>query len=143
MNGNLFFSSASRMKTARGTLPGGSESISPAESSFNKGVKTKAYYKIINRARGRLSPVEKVISRAIHQPIVDEVSDLASKTVGHSWGILGAGLLGLSGTFTYSVAGLYYGYSYNSSILLLFLGGGFILGVLMKVLFNLLRGSSP
>lgn len=114
-------------------------SHAPTQGFINKELKEMAYVRSLNRVRKHLSPPARLLSRAIHQPIVNAASEVAGKTVGRPSGIFGGGLLACIGTLSYYFMTKHYGYTYNYSIFLLLMVGGFILGWLVEVTWHVAR----
>lgn len=117
-----------------------SESSRPSPQPYvDKQLKTMAYDRLLNRARKQLNPLEKPLSKLMHQPIVDKLSETTAQTVGRPSGILGGGLLALIGTAAYYYICRHYGYSYNYFVFIFLLSLGFFAGWLSEVLLKILR----
>jgi translation elongation factor EF-G len=101
-----------------------------------------AYQRLLKRARRHLPAYSRAMSKIIHQPAVDAVSEAVGKTVGRPSGIIGGGLLALVGTSIYYYLARHFGYSYNSFIFLLLMAVGFALGWSVEVVYKLLKASS-
>lgn len=110
------------------------------QAYVNKELKTMAYLRLLNRARKQLNPLQRPLSKFMHQRLVESVSETASKTVGRPSGILGGGVIALAGTSAYYYVTKHYGYDYNFFVFLLLLGAGFVAGWTTELLFKLLRG---
>jgi translation elongation factor EF-G len=104
-------------------------------------LKEIAYQRLLKRARRHLPTYSRAMSKIIHQPAVDAVSEIVSKTVGRPSGIIGGGLMALVGTSIYYYLAKHYGYSYNSFVFLLLMSVGFVLGWCAEVIFKLLKRS--
>lgn len=111
----------------------------PTDSFANKELKTMAYERLLNRARRSLKPSERALSKVMHQPAVEKVSEATAKTVGRPSGILGGGLLAFTGTTAYYYITKHYGYDYNFFVFLALLVGGFVTGWLLELLLYILR----
>jgi flagellar biosynthesis GTPase FlhF len=105
-------------------------------------IKQIAYQRLLKRTRRHLSPYSRTMSKVIHQPVVDAVSEGLSKTVGRPSGIIGGGLVALVGTSIYYYISHHYGYSYNSFIFLLLMLLGFVLGWIAEVFYKLIKAGS-
>jgi hypothetical protein len=81
-------------------------------------LKEIAYQRLLTRARRHLPTYSRAMSKIIHQPAVDAVSEAVGKTVGRPSGIIGGGLMALIGTSIYYYLARHYGYSYNSFVFL-------------------------
>jgi translation elongation factor EF-G len=104
-------------------------------------LKEIAYQRLLKRARRHLPTYSRTMSKIIHQPAVDAVSEAVSKTIGRPSGIIGGGLLALAGTSIYYYLAKHYGYSYNSFVFLLLMSVGFVIGWSAEVIFKLLKKS--
>jgi hypothetical protein len=114
------------------------KSHSPTNQPFvNKELKEMAYRRTLNRVRQQMSIPDRLVSRVIHNPAVNALSEATSKTVGRPSGLLGGGFLSLAGTLAYYYVTKHYGYNYNYLIFLLLMAGGFIIGWLIEALWYL------
>jgi hypothetical protein len=113
----------------------------PKEHFVNFEIKNLAYNRTMTRVRKQLSPVGRMFSKVIHQPVVDAVSEGVGKTVGRPSGILGGGLVALAGTTTYYYIAKHYGYDYNFGVFLLLLAAGFVAGWVGEYLLRTMHGS--
>jgi hypothetical protein len=109
---------------------------------INHELKEIAYQRVLKRARRHLSPYSRTVSKIIHQPIVDSVSEVASKTIGRPSGLIGGGLLALLGTSIYYYISRHYGYNYNSFVFLALMTTGFIAGWTTEVIYKLVKRRS-
>jgi translation elongation factor EF-G len=109
---------------------------------INHELKEIAYQRILRRTQRHLPAYSKAMSKIIHQPAVDAVSEAVSKSVGRPSGIIGGGLVALLGTSIYYYLTREYGYNYNSFIFLALMIVGFILGWAVEVLYKLFRSLS-
>lgn len=126
---------------AETVMPDAQEKDSPSTSRpyVDKQLKNMAYNRLLNRARKQLNPLEKPLSKFMHQPVVDAISETAAKSIGRPSGLLGGGLLALVGTSIYYYITKHYGYDYNFFVFIFLLGVGFIAGWLAELLFKLRR----
>lgn len=102
-------------------------------------LKVMAYNRLLIRARKQLNPLERPLSRFMHQPVVENISEAAAKTVGRPSGILGGGIAALTGTAAYYYIAKHYGYEYNYFVFIFLLAAGFISGLLTELLLKTLR----
>jgi translation elongation factor EF-G len=109
---------------------------------INYELKEIAYQRILKRARRHLPAYSRAMSKVIHQPAVDTVSEVVGKTIGRPSGIIGGGLLALTGTSIYYYLAKHYGYNYNPFVFLLLLVVGFVLGWSVEVVYKLLKTAS-
>jgi translation elongation factor EF-G len=106
---------------------------------INNELKEIAYQRILKRTRRHLPAYSKAMSKIIHQPAIDTVSEALSKSVGRPSGIIGGGLVALIGTSIYYYLTRQYGYNYNSFVFLALMVAGFVLGWAVEVLYKLFK----
>lgn len=112
------------------------EQPKPHELLITQQTKELAYKKTIHRAQKHLSKTERTFSKVVHQPVVERASDLGAKTVARPFGLLVGGFCALLGSSFVLYMSKHYGFRYNFFVFLLFLGGGFIIGLLLEFLWN-------
>jgi hypothetical protein len=117
----------------------GESSYQPAQSFVNKEIKEMAYNRLLIRARNQMTSPQKLMSKIIHQQILEDISESTANTVARPSGILGGGIVALIGTSTYYYLTKTYGYSYNYFIFIGLLGLGFIAGWSLEVILKLSR----
>jgi hypothetical protein len=90
-------------------------------------LKDLAYSRILTRTRKRLPLADKWLSKAIHQPVVDKLSQAGEKTIARPSGVLGGSLFALVGSSTLLYTAKHYGFRYNflAFFLMFILGFGF------------------
>jgi translation elongation factor EF-G len=106
---------------------------------INYELKEIAYQRLLKRARKHLPTYSRAMSKIIHQPVVDNISEAIGKTVGRPSGIIGGGLLALFGTSIYYYLARHYGYNYNPFVFILLMVVGFILGWSAEIIFKFLK----
>ncbi len=99
----------------------------------NKELKDLAYQRTLRRARNKLSPPARMMSRVIHQPAVEAVSEVAGKTIARPSGILMGGIMAFFGSSAFLWAAKHYGFRYNFLLFALFFAGGFFVGLLIEL----------
>jgi hypothetical protein len=106
---------------------------------INRELKEMAYRRLLLRARRHFNAYDKMVSRVIHQPALDAVSEVASRTVARPSGILGGGLTALVGTTIYYLVAKHYGYSYNFLVFIILIFIGFLLGWSVELLWRFIK----
>lgn len=104
-----------------------------------KELKADAYRRTLKKIRGRLNPAERTLSRVVHHPIVEPISEFSAKTVARPSGVLGGGIAALIGSGVVLYMAKRYGFHYNFSVFLLLLAAGFVAGILIEIATKLLR----
>jgi hypothetical protein len=101
-----------------------------------KQLKADAYKKTIRKIQSQLPLPERVASRIIHQPVVDALSNVASKTVARPSGFFFGSLVALLGSSAFLYMAKNYGFTYNYAVLFMLFVGGFALGLILELLFR-------
>jgi hypothetical protein len=103
-------------------------------------LKANAYRRTLQKVRTHLKPREKALSKFIHQPGIETLSEAGAKTAARPSGLLGGGLAALIGSGTLLYMSKHYGFRYNFFVFVLFFVGGFAAGVIIELL---VRASNP
>jgi hypothetical protein len=106
---------------------------------INSELKKLTFTKEIKHIRSKLNKTDQLGSKIIHQPIIRSISETSSKTITRPSGLLGGGITAFLGTSIYVYLTKHIGLKYNYSIFLLFLIGGFFLGVFLEIIVRLLK----
>jgi hypothetical protein len=121
-------------------VPVGDRSEStPSQRSVNQQLKSNAYNRTMVRVRKHLSPIEKPLSKLIHQPAIEAISNTGGKTLARPSGILTGGLLALLGTSTLLYMAKHDGFRYNRAVFILLFVGGYALGLVLELLVYAVR----
>jgi hypothetical protein len=107
----------------------------------NRELKQITLRRELQQIRRQLPVPQRLLSKAIHQPVVRVASEAAGKTVSRPSGLLGGGLVAFLGTTSYLYLARHIGFTYNYLVFLLLLAGGFILGLALELLVHLATGS--
>lgn len=102
-------------------------------------LKANAYKRTLHKVRAHLRPSEQAFSKVIHQPKVEAVSEISSKTIARPSGILGGGITALLGSGYVLYVSKYAGFKYNFFVFILFFCGGFVVGTILELLIRKLR----
>jgi hypothetical protein len=104
----------------------------------NNSLKNHALQQNLRKVQRKLPAPERAFSKVIHQPIVEQISDVTSETIARPSGILVGGLFSVIGSLGVLVICRYYGYEYNFLIGLVAFVGGFICGISLEGAFRLM-----
>jgi hypothetical protein len=116
------------------------ESSQEATSSYiNHELKDLAYRRTMSRVRTQLSSPEKLFSKMVHAPVIDEVSDFAATTIARPSGILGGSVFALLGSAFVLYLAKHYGFEYNFLLFGLLFSGGFVIGILIELGYSGIR----
>ncbi len=102
-----------------------------------KELKIDSYKRTLRKIRSALPLHERAMSRVVHQPVVETVSNAASKTIARPSGFLGGAVIAFLGTSLFLYMAKHYGYSYNYAVLFMLFVGGFATGLLIELLVKL------
>lgn len=112
------------------------QSHQPSQILVNKELRSISYQRTMLRVRKQLPAGQKALSKIIHQPVIDTVSNAGAKTVARPSGLFGGGLCTLIGGTIYYFVTKHYGYEYNPTVYLALLAIGFVAGVLLEVVWK-------
>lgn len=99
-------------------------------------VKTYAKNANLQVIRARLSAPEKQFSRFIHKPFVNSISEVTAKTLLRPAAFLCAAICTLVGSSYYVYVAKQTGYKYNFTVGLLLFVGGFVVGLVLELLYH-------
>lgn len=121
--------------------PNSTPEIKTAEAQYpdTKQIKNTAYSKLIATARQQLKPSEQILSKVIHQPLIEKISDISANTVARPSGIIGGSSGALIGSLIVLFNAKRYGFYYNFLIFVYLLAAGFLAGLLVELVLNFLR----
>lgn len=121
------------------------------EVSRNEKLDNNATFRASTLAKGRLfqqtmknvqrqeTPVQRRFSKVIHQPVVEEVSNLAGGTVARPSGLLIGGIFSVISSLLILYICRHYGYEYNFLVGLGSFVVGFAIGLLLEGLWKLFK----
>lgn len=88
------------------------------------------------RIQKSLPYAQRNFSKVIHTPIIKDVSEVASKTVGRTSGLLGGGIAAFLGTTIYLYTANHTGFRYNYMVSILLAISGFFIGIFIEFIVN-------
>jgi hypothetical protein len=106
---------------------------------MHRQLKEVSYKRSMERVRSNLSRPGRILSRLIHNPVLETISEGAGRTAGRPSGILGGAVLALIGSSTLLYLARHYGFTYNYLIFAFLYIGGFFLGLLIEGLIRLIK----
>ncbi|HSX53183.1 MAG TPA: hypothetical protein VLF90_02320 [Patescibacteria group bacterium] len=109
----------------------------------NKDLKAEAFQRALNRTRKHLSSPERGLSKAIHQPVVDAISGVAEKTIARPTGLLTGAIVALIGSSYVFYSAKHYGWHYNYLIVFILFVGGYVVGLILEIIWFALRHLRP
>jgi hypothetical protein len=99
---------------------------------IDKTVKTLKFKQTLKQIRAQLPASQRVLSKVVHQPMVQKASELSAKTVTRPSGLLGGGLFAFVGSALYFYLAKHVGFEYNYLLFTLLFIGGFLVGVVLE-----------
>lgn len=102
-------------------------------------LKKQTLDRTFTQVRKHLSAPNRAFSRVIHQPVVESISNVSSKTVARPSGFLGGSIVAFVGSSTFLWFAKHYGFNYNYLLFVLFFAGGFVLGMFLELLLFAVR----
>lgn len=105
----------------------------------NQELKTIALHRTLARIRRHLSAPDRLLSKAVHQPTVQAVSEAGAKTVARPSGLLFGSLTALIGSSLALYLAKHYGFHYNYALVFALFIGGFAVGLVIEFVWWLLQ----
>ena len=118
------------------------EDPEPAQALVGRDLKEIKYKRTLQSVQRGLSTPEKTLSKVIHNPAVDAVSSAAEKTIARPSGLLAGSIFAFIGSSVYLYISKHYGYEYNFLLFALLFFGGFGLGLLIELVYKLIKKPS-
>ncbi len=107
--------------------------------SAPKHVKKQNYKLTMNRVEAKLPAYQRAFSRVVRNDAVDAVSNVAAKTVARPSGILGGGIMAFIGMTVTLYFARQVGFTLSGSEFIALTFGGYLLGVLIEVVYKEFR----
>ncbi len=117
----------------------GEKEAPPSQMGLQRELKSTAYKQTLRRIQTKLRGSEKVLSRIMHQPAVEKLSNAGANTVARPSGILGGGFVTLLGSSILLYLTKYYGFEYNLTVFFILFSAGFMAGIILEGLIKLVR----
>ncbi len=105
----------------------------PSTGYVNRELKDMAFTRSLNTARRHMNAPSRAMSKVIHNPVVEKVSEVAGETVARPSGILGGGIFALIGTSILLWVTKHYGYTYNYLVFFILFVAGFAIGMTVEL----------
>lgn len=125
-----------KQAVSRAELPVEKQHEAPKQLFVNQELKAMSFHRILARTRKQLSKPDQVLSKVVHQPVVDGLSRAGEKTVARPSGLLAGGICALIGSSIMLYMAKHYGFRYNLFVFIVLFVGGFFLGLLLELLFS-------
>lgn len=126
-------SAADAVHTEKDTAP-------QANTFISRALKQQTFHRTLTRVRKQLSAPNRALSKVVHQPVVDAVSQATGKTIARPSGLLGGSIVAFVGSSVFLWMAKYYGFSYNYLLFAMLFVAGFALGMIIElVIFSIRR----
>lgn len=99
---------------------------------FSQEYRSVAYKQILNRTQQHLTKSQKALSKLVHQPTVEKLSDIGGKTVARPSGVLIGSIFSFVSSLAVYAIAKRNGYDMTYSIIMISFLGGFIVGVAVE-----------
>jgi hypothetical protein len=117
---------------------GGSSTYSSHKMPVHKMLRKEAYTRLVKSAQRQLKPAERTLSKVMHQPTVEKLSEVGEKTIARPSGLFFGSLLSFIFTSVFVFSAKTYGWEYNFGFPVFTFVGGFALGLTLEMLYRLL-----
>ncbi|HUD06685.1 MAG TPA: YrhK family protein [Candidatus Saccharimonadales bacterium] len=115
------------------------KNVSAPKHPPNKALRKVALNSSLIKIRSHLGKSENTLSKFIHRPSINAVSEITGKTLIRPSGFFMGGLTTLVGSLYYFYASHQTGYKYNFLVGLLLFVGGFVTGLVIELVYDMLR----
>jgi hypothetical protein len=106
---------------------------------FSKQYRNDSYKQMISGVQSRLSKGDRAVSKLIHQPIVEKVSEIGSRTVARPSGLLFGSICSFVASMITYIVARRNGYNMTYSVFILSFLGGFLIGIVAEYGYKLVR----
>lgn len=100
---------------------------------ITKHIKMERYKSTLSHVRRSLSPAQRIMSKLIHQPTIETISEVGAKTVARPSGLLGGSLVALMGSLSVIIVAKRIGFEVPNSIFWVLFLTGFLAGIVIEV----------
>jgi hypothetical protein len=110
-----------------------------ATGTVREDLRSLKYKRTLQSVQKRESIPERMLSRVMHNTAVDTLSTVAEKTVARPSGLLVGGVFAFLGSSTFLYIAKHYGYEYNFLLFALFFAGGFAVGLVLELVYRVIK----
>lgn len=100
---------------------------------IHQALKKSSYKRSLKKVQSQLNPVERTLSKTIHNPVIDRTSEGLARTVARPQGILFGGIFAVLGSSVFLYFTKHYGFEYNYLAFIALFIGGYIFGLFVDL----------
>lgn len=108
----------------------------PTAVHITKELKEIKFNETMHYVRRRLTPTQRKLSTFIHIPSVEKVSEVGAKTVARPSGLMGGGIVALSGSLAVLYIARHIGFEVPNSLFMVLFVAGFLVGIIAELLYK-------
>lgn len=124
---------------AEKTQVGETRDAEPTQTYVGRQLKDMTFQRTLTRIRHKLPRTDKALSKVVHQPVVEAISQVGEKTIARPSGVLGGSIFAFLGSSLFLWSSKRYGFRYNYLLFAIFFVGGFAIGLVLEFLLYLAR----
>lgn len=117
--------------------------ISTEQSGHSFGItkefKADAYNRTLKRIRTHLNGRDRFMSKVVHQPVIEKVSNVSARTIARPNAFLGGSFCALIASAALMYLSRHYGFTYNYAAILLAFIAGFIIALVIEFLLKVIK----
>lgn len=136
----LLKSAQEKAKTSKEIGANNSDDSKKTNSSIRmigNDLSNNSFKQIIKKTQKKLPFDQKLLSKFVHKPAVDTISEISSKTVARPVGLAMGGAFSLFASLLVLWASYFFGYEYNFLIGIMAFVGGFMAGTILEALLKI------
>lgn len=105
-------------------------------------LKAHGYNQTMKRVQKSLPPTQRRFSKVVHAPMVETASEVVGNTLARPSGLLVGGICSVLVNLLVIGVCRYYGFEYNYTLGLMGFVGGFVLGLILELVYRTARGKT-
>lgn len=120
-------------------IPAAQEKPKENTAYVSRELKKNTLNRTLARIRKQLPASSRTLSKVVHQPVVDAVSQVGGQTIARPSGLLGGSIVAFVGSSIFLWMANHYGFTYNYLLFAILFVGGFAVGMALEFLIAALR----
>lgn len=110
------------------------ENESDSLVGVHQSLKANAYDRTLHKVQKKMPATTRAFSKVVHNPVIENISDIGAKTVARPSGLLGGGLVAFLGSLVFVYYSKHYGFKYNFLLMIILFVTGYALGSALELL---------